>query len=402
MTPELVPFLPILELRNAAALTRMAYEAEDLKPVIDQCEAGIAARIDSTTDWMDLGLLYQLVGHREHALACQAQGLTTHRIFRNRIAAPPKLKLLVFVTPGDLMTNTPIDLLLEGRPIDIIRLYVMPDQALPAQIPDHDLAFVAISEAEHTKPILAQLSAILPHWPRPVMNDPASILQLGRDKLFSLLTGAEGIVIPSTWRATADQIRASAASMLPLIVRPIDSHAGDRLELLQHPDHIAMYLSQGQETDYYLSPYVNYASADGGFRKYRIAFFDNKAHLAHLAIGDYWMVHYLNAGMADDAAKRREEAEIMATFDTGFGARHANAFTELMRRVGLDYFVVDCAETKTGELLIFEASVAMIVHALDSKTLYPYKDPNMQAMFAAFENRLVKSRYRVSESAQAG
>jgi glutathione synthase/RimK-type ligase-like ATP-grasp enzyme len=60
------------------------------------------------------------------------------------------------------------------------------------------------------------------------------------------------------------------------------------------------------------------------------------------------------------------------------------AFDSLVRTFGLDYFGIDCAETQDGRLVVFEADVAMIVHAMDSAELYPYKKPAMEKLFAAF------------------
>jgi hypothetical protein len=95
--------------------------------------------------------------------------------------------------------------------------------------------------------------------------------------------------------------------------------------------------------------------------------------------------------MADDAAKRAEEAELMATFETGFATRHADAFTALHAAFRLDYFAIDCAEDRDGRLLVFEADTAMIVHDMDPPDLYPYKRPAMATLFAAFQ-ALIASR----------
>jgi hypothetical protein len=99
-------------------------------------------------------------------------------------------------------------------------------------------------------------------------------------------------------------------------------------------------------------------------------------------------VHYLNAGMAADVAKRAEEAQMMATFDQGFAARHADAFTAIQTAFGLDYFAIDCAEDRQGRLLLFEADTAMIVHDMDPPALYPYKAPAMKKLFAAFQTMI--------------
>ena len=43
-----------------------------------------------------------------------------------------------------------------------------------------------------------------------------------------------------------------------------------------------------------------------------------------------------------------------------------------------------CAQAVDGKLLLFEADIAMIVHSMDSPAIYPYKVPQMRAVFAAF------------------
>jgi hypothetical protein len=96
--------------------------------------------------------------------------------------------------------------------------------------------------------------------------------------------------------------------------------------------------------------------------------------------------------MRESAEKRAEEARFMRDFDTDFARRHEIAFRALAERVGLDYFGIDCGETSEGELLIFETDVAMIVHAMDSAELFPYKRPQMRKVFDAFRELLLKAR----------
>jgi glutathione synthase/RimK-type ligase-like ATP-grasp enzyme len=177
----------------------------------------------------------------------------------------------------------------------------------------------------------------------------------------------------------------------PLIVRPVGSHAGKGLERIDDAAALAAHVEQARVQAAYVSRFVDYASADGRWRKYRVAFMAGRPYLAHMAVGDHWMVHYLNAGMADSAGKRAEEAAAMAGFDEAFAVRHAAAFAALHERLGLDYFAIDCAELPDGRLLLFEADVSMIVHALDPEDLYPYKRPQMAKLFGAFEG-LLKAR----------
>jgi hypothetical protein len=111
---------------------------------------------------------------------------------------------------------------------------------------------------------------------------------------------------------------------------------------------------------------------------------DGKPYACHMAIADRWDIWYLNAYMAFSEEKRAEEAIFMQDFDRAFAARHKNALDEMSRRVGLDYFIVDCAENQNGELLVFEADNTAVVHNMDSPVVFPYKPPQMRKIFAAF------------------
>jgi hypothetical protein len=118
-----------------------------------------------------------------------------------------------------------------------------------------------------------------------------------------------------------------------------------------------------------------------------------------MAIADRWDVWYLNAGMSASASKRREEAEFMRTFDTGFAPRHEIALTAMADWIGLDYFTVDCSETKSGSLLVFEADNTAIVHNMDPPNVFPYKAPQMRKVFDAFAAMLNRRARHVREKA---
>jgi glutathione synthase/RimK-type ligase-like ATP-grasp enzyme len=394
LTPSAIdPAAPVIDLPNQAGWIRGAFEGADGKALI-QAELDIlTADPTNAASYMNLGVLYQLISRKTEALACQDAALLHARAFRQPPfpAAPSSFTLLVFVARGDLMTNTPIELLLEGRPVSVVRLYVDPDLPLPTAVPEHDLAMVAISESDQTRALLERLAGLA--WPRPVLNDAAAILDLARDRLWTKLEGIAGLVLPPTLRAPRAQAPALAAQLAlskgqPLLIRPVGSHAGQGLMRLEDVQTLDAYLSVSTADVFYLTPFVDYAGPDERYRKYRIAVFDGKPHLAHMAVGEHWMVHYLNAGMGESAAKRVEEAAAMASFDYDFAVRHAGALAEISQRLGLDYYALDCAETPDGRLLVFEADVAMIVHALDPAEVYPYKPMQMRKIFAAFEAML--------------
>ena len=80
------------------------------------------------------------------------------------------------------------------------------------------------------------------------------------------------------------------------------------------------------QAQFYLTQFVDYRDKEGLFAKSRIVLIEDRPFLAHHAMNDHWMIHYLNAGMMEDAAKRDREAAAMAAFDEGFARRHAEAF----------------------------------------------------------------------------
>jgi hypothetical protein len=137
-----------------------------------------------------------------------------------------------------------------------------------------------------------------------------------------------------------------------------------------------------------VQPFIDYRGADGRFRKLRVALVEGRPFIVHMAVSDHWMIHYLNAGMTEDAGKRAEEAAMFERFDDGFARRHAAAFSALSAAFGLDYFAIDCAETGDGSLLVFEADIAMIIHDMDDPGIFPYKGPQMRKVFAAFRTML--------------
>lgn len=109
------------------------------------------------------------------------------------------------------------------------------------------------------------------------------------------------------------------------------------------------------------------------------------------------MIHYLNAGMYEDGVKREEEARFMAEFPA-FAARHQNALAAIYQRFGLDYVCIDCAETRSGELMIFEIDHIMVVHAMDPVELFPYKQEHMARVRQAMEDFLLR---QLADGAQA-
>jgi hypothetical protein len=386
-----------------ATLAKTAFDGKDLRP---RWRKLISKLLDGTAtagEGLDLALMAQLLGDKKAGLAILHEVLKSHQLFRTRCDAPEvRLKVLALAAETDLGSNTPIEFLLEGAAIELTTLYLLPGVELPDPLPDHDIAIVIASDSEDCRAALDKIDAVSARWPRPLLNPPKLIANLDRDKLHRLLQGIEGLEIPATHAVEREHLLQATRSSdaldgiapglaFPIIIRPRGSHAGVGLAKVDDAGAIARYLVERQEAAFFVSRFVDYSGEDGLFRKYRIALVDGRAYAGHMAIADRWDIWYLNAYMSASAAKRLEEATFMQTFDIGFGRRHRSALEALVQRIGLDYFTIDCAETKDGSLLIFEADNTAVVHNMDPPAVFPYKGSQMRKVFDAFTAMLARS-----------
>ncbi|MDB5427358.1 MAG: hypothetical protein JWR43_1333 [Phenylobacterium sp.] len=384
-----------------AAILRLAYEGKDLQGLWAELHARVTADPLDTAALMDMSVVAQAANNRDQSLALQAAALQFNRVYRRPHGRGDGLKVAAFVTLGDFMANTPIDFLLAGSDIDLRLCYVDAETPDLSFVPEHDVAFLAVGESAENRLVLENCARLLAG--RRVLNgDTARIAGLTRDGVSTLLAGEPALYAPAAYRIDRQDLSRLALGILqpselqaelawPLIARPIGTHAGQGMGKLDSREAVAAYLEGRPEPRFYVSPFVDYSSPDGLFRKQRIAFIGGRAFPSHYAVQPHWMVHYLSAEMTDRPERRAEEAAWMADFDTDFARRHAAAFEALNRRIGLDYFGIDCAEAPDGRLLVFEVDVAMIVHDLDPVEVFPYKKPAMRRLFEAFQAMLASA-----------
>lgn len=385
-----------------AALLRLNLSGVDLMPLCQSLIQNATENPDDACSLLDASVIFHFCGNQHLALQLQREALNLRRHYVLPARQPVKLRLLALMVPGELAANVPIECLLEASDIDLNIYYVTDGAFDPAEIPEHDVMFVAIGESVLSRPLLDAWLPLLTQWPRPVVVNPCHISRVARDAAACLLSDLDGVAMPPTWRVGRVALQrlaegAAASAVLPpgvdfpLIVRPLDSHAGHDLYKVDGAAALLDILQSLPGDDFFVSPFIDYRSSDGLFRKYRVILVDGQPFACHMGISSHWMIHYLNAGMADSAEKRAEEALFMAGFEAGFALRHGAALRAINERIGLDYLGIDCAETTDGKLLIFEVDHAMVVHSMDPVDVYPYKQPAMQKIFSAFRAMLFKA-----------
>ncbi|MBY0578280.1 MAG: RimK family alpha-L-glutamate ligase [Burkholderiales bacterium] len=379
------------KLIGLARLMKMAFDGINLAPIGDALIARVEKNPLDAEALMDLSTVLQLKFMPEVALDVQSQALDIKTLYHLPASGEEKIRLLAIMAPGNLMTNAPLEFLVEGSDISLYMLYVSPDLQLPPALPEHDLLFVAVGESDRSRPVLEELGRAVKTWPRPVLNLPDNILATSREAAPIRLASLAGVDMPLSVRV--ERAALEAIGQFPVIARPVDSHAGQGLARIDSPEDIRAYLSARQEQEFFVAKFVEYRSRDGLYRKYRIVLIDGKPYACHMGISEHWMIHYANAGMDESAEKREEEARFMAGFDGDFARRHYDALSGIDERMGLDYLVIDCAETQDGRLLIFEVDIGAVIHAMDPVDVFPYKAPQMRQVFSAFRNMLARAAH---------
>lgn len=332
----------------------------------------------------------------------------------SRLAAQPKRRVLALNVPGTFQANLPLAHLLNEADTELHTLWLHdaeavianPLRAVAQNLPKFDCAFIAIAEDSRHARALQAADRLIEALRVPVINNGARIGSLSREAAARLLNGIPNTIVPQQTLVARSQLAAGVAGLgelglqLPLIVRPRHSHAGDGVARVRDEAEIAAFLDANKHlVEFYAAPFVDYSSADGQFRKYRVIFVDGQPMPYHLAIHNDWAIWYYNAGMEADAAKRAEEERFLADITNVFPPMAMAALRDVARRVDLDYFGLDCTLMPDGRLMMFEVETGMIVHDADPAEIYPYKKRYVPRIFRAVEN-LIDSRVAAAQAAR--
>ncbi|MGZ3402633.1 MAG: tetratricopeptide repeat protein [Phenylobacterium sp.] len=237
---------------------------------------------------------------------------------------------------------------------------------------------------------LAHAAQVCEALGKPVINPPATIARTGRDRAATLFAGVPGLVAPQARPITPAEL-AVLPIAAPVLVRPPGDHGGENLVRLSSAADRDAYLATDPEARLLRTPFHDFRSADGAWRKYRLIFVDRQVYPFHLAIGEDWLLHYWRAEMARSPWKLAEEERFLDDWKRVFGPKAASAAEAVARRLDLDYGGMDCALTADGDLLLFEANACILLHLDEAASAAPAKHRHVPPIRDAF-TRLVLSR----------
>lgn len=235
---------------------------------------------------------------------------------------------------------------------------VDPAELAPGTVLNH------VAEPDGCSETLKMVERIVARAGRPCFNHPNAIARTTRDEVSRALSGIEGLKVPRTIRvrertgAEVGHAIERAGLAFPVLVRIAGLHLGMSLVKVDTPDQIEAAcdaLERNDRSSLYVTEFCDFASADGLYRKYRVAVVGGEIFLRHLYIGASWLIHRARTIPGTEP----EERVFLDSFDSHWVPRLKPMFREIGRRLGLDFFGVDCNIDPSGNVLLFEANACM-------------------------------------------
>jgi tetratricopeptide (TPR) repeat protein len=376
---EVLAYLSLLHqqqarLAEAAAFAHRALEAD---PDLRLAHRSLSAIYDA------MGDAASAKRHRDQAFAGDNLVITP--------AARARSRVLILTTTGS--GNTPDrNLIPVGQYTRLLWFIEYATEDQMTNLPPFDVVFNGIGDPDLAAPTAEAVNRFVDQCARRVLNDPRRVAMTARDQTRALLAGLQDVVTPQTVRLSPAADDGLSKAVLdgfdgPVLLRPIGSHGGEGLQLLDG----AGALPDLGGADHYLTAFHDFRSADGLYRKYRMFFVDRRPYPYHLAISAHWMVHRQSSGMDEWPERIAEEARFLEDPEGAIGSKALRAVTAIGERIGLDFCGLDFSVLADGQVLVFEANAAMLVHPEAPDGPLAHKNPHIARIIAAFQQRLTPS-----------
>ncbi len=229
------------------------------------------------------------------------------------------------------------------------------------------LVFNEISDPDSHRGALMRCIQLCDQLQAPVINHPKKILLNTRDHVARVLQNIPNVVVPRTIRFSPsgpDTVYTEieqAALKLPVILRVAGIHGGKSSILIRgKEDYPRLHVYPFDGREFYLTEFVDYKDKDGLYTKTRIAVVGGVPLIRHHLTDSDWMVHRSSRSFMQNHPELIDrEKHLFKTFHRELAPRIQPAITEITRRLGLEYYGIDCHLNDQNEILIFEANANM-------------------------------------------
>ena len=271
-------------------------------------------------------------------------------------------------------------------------------QAVKAQgaagLSHYECVLNLVTDPDQNPRTLEMLARMLRGYRGRVINRPEALLRTTRDQVAKRLAGIAGLRVPRIVRlrnpklGAASTAAARAGLAFPLIVRRAGTHTGKIVAVVEGPGELDAAAAGPGE--FFIIEYVDFRSDDGLYRKYRLWCLGGTTIFRHLIISDQWNVHVNERlrFMLDRDALIAEEVRLLDRPEGALPQNVHDAFDAVKERLGLDFFGMDFAVDRDGQVLLFEANATMNFFPLATHPKFSHLDTIHGPAQAAFQRML--------------
>ena len=224
-----------------------------------------------------------------------------------------------------------------------------------------DLVYNSISDPDRCSKALERVQHAAKSNPLPFINHPDIIVNTRPDKLFQIAVHIEGITVPKCIRITPNSL-SEVLTLLekytlnaPFIFKEAGTNPENKnsffLESAEDIHQLERFAFDGRA--YYVTQFYDYRSKDALYRKYRFFVIGNKIVPGHLIISAQW---YITDDMQAHESIKHDLSVIVKeekSFLKAYQKKRIPALITLQKKMGLDFYAIDCSIDEKGEVLLF-------------------------------------------------
>ena len=298
------------------------------------------------------------------------------------------IPLLLIVSIDD--SNVPIRPHLNNRLFEVAALVIeFFDPAVP--LPKHAVAFIAIGDADLSRPSVEAAARVLANLAAPVLNRPEAVLKTGRVDTAARLGRLPEVTTPKIASfareflggAEAAAVLADRGFVFPLLLRSPGYHAGRHFVRVGNGDELAAAVAGLPGNELTVLQFLDVRGADGKIRKYRVMMIGGKLYPLHAAVSHDWKVHYFSADMTASPEHRAEDQAFLENMPEVLGEKAMSALQAVQAELGLDYAGIDFSLGKDGEVILFEANATMTALRPPADPIWEYRRKPVQRIYEA-------------------